>query len=132
MVSSSKEEQSTSGSSSSLRGVGSWHRRSLTASLQISMAKNFKMNPLSGCCSMEKRFKCKETLVNSQQRSRKYKVKNMKIPYLCSHRCQAYYTPLFPSLYKSFRCSFAHRQICLLPRRRNACQNMCQLTSVHH
>jgi hypothetical protein len=53
------------------------------------------------------------------------KVKNMKIPYLCSHRCQAYYTPLFPSLYKSFRCLFAHRQICLLPRRRNGCENMC-------
>jgi len=23
------------------------------------MAENFKMNSLSGCCSMEKRFKCK-------------------------------------------------------------------------
>ena len=56
-----KASRTTSGSSRSLRGVESWLRRSLTASLYISMAENFKMNSLSGCCSMQKRFNCKET-----------------------------------------------------------------------
>jgi hypothetical protein len=45
-------EWSTSGSSRRRRGVVSLLRRSLTASLYISMAENFKMNSLSGCCSM--------------------------------------------------------------------------------
>lgn len=56
MASSIQGEYSTSGSSRSLRGVESWLRRSLTASLYISMAENFKMNSLSGCCSTDKGF----------------------------------------------------------------------------
>lgn len=45
----------TSGSSRSLRGVASELRRSLTASLYISIAENFRMNSLSGCCRAETR-----------------------------------------------------------------------------
>ena len=41
----------TSGSSSSRSGVSSVLRRSLIASLYISIAENFKTNALSSCCN---------------------------------------------------------------------------------
>lgn len=46
----------TSGSSSSLRGVLSVLRRSLTASLYISIAENFKTNALSSCWNNDNNF----------------------------------------------------------------------------
>lgn len=48
-----QEKSCTSGSSRSLSGEASALRRSLTASLYISIAENFKMNSLFSCCEIK-------------------------------------------------------------------------------